>query len=34
MFFVINIIMFKYKFINFRCLVYVFRFTNQYDNKS
>gem|GEM_PF-6549188 len=34
MFIVINIIMFKCKFIDFRCLVYVFRFTNQYDNKS
>lgn len=34
MFIVINIIMFKCKFIDFRCLVYVFRFANQYDNKS
>lgn len=26
--------MFKCKFIDFCCLVYIFRFTNQYDNKS
>ena len=33
-FIVINVIMFKCKFIDFCCLVYAFRFTNQYDNKS
>lgn len=31
---VVNIVMFKCKFIDFYRLVYAFRFTNQYDNKS